>query len=145
MATSSAPSIEAAGIFLRRWQGSQWYWLLLQDSRWHEWGFPKGHRDPGESLRQTALRECAEESGIGSLALDSVCYPLYYQLPAGRNQGQQKVVWYFAGRTEQTWVRLSDEHLEAQWLSGADVVAHLPYQSLRDCFATHCEDLSLWP
>ena len=144
MAVCSSHPIEAAGIFLRRWHQDQWYWLLLQDSRWHEWGFPKGHRDPGETLRLTALRECAEECGIGLLALDGPCYPLSYQLTAGRNQGQRKVVWYYAGSTCQSWARLSDEHDEAQWLSAADVIHHLAHENLRELFRNHCEEVALW-
>ena len=38
------------------------------------WDLPKGHRDPGEDIRVTALREVQEETGIDQLQLrDLIC------------------------------------------------------------------------
>ncbi|MFM2090595.1 MAG: hypothetical protein RLZZ127_1084, partial [Planctomycetota bacterium] len=45
----------AAGLVLRRPVGSGWRWLLLRGRHHGEWGFPKGHLDPGETPWQAAL------------------------------------------------------------------------------------------
>lgn len=38
------------------------------------WDLPKGHREPGEDIRETALREVQEETGVKELALgDLIC------------------------------------------------------------------------
>lgn len=38
------------------------------------WDLPKGHQDPGEDIRETALREVQEETGIEKLILrDLIC------------------------------------------------------------------------
>ncbi len=37
--------------------------LLLQHTAGH-WGFPKGHKEGNETIKETALRELREESGI---------------------------------------------------------------------------------
>ena len=38
------------------------------------WDLPKGHQDPGEDIRVTALREVQEETGINDLVLrDLIC------------------------------------------------------------------------
>lgn len=38
------------------------------------WDLPKGHQDPGEPIRTTALREVSEETGIDELSLgDLIC------------------------------------------------------------------------
>ena len=49
--------------------------LLVNDSKLPRryWSFPKGHTEPGESLKQTAIREVHEETGyavevIGALS-----------------------------------------------------------------------------
>ena len=60
----------AAGVLLRRQAASGDRWLLLKSTKHGEWGFPKGHQDPGETTLQTALRECVEETGISLLAID---------------------------------------------------------------------------
>lgn len=37
--------------------------LLIQDSK-NRWTIPKGHIEPGETAKQTAIREIGEESGL---------------------------------------------------------------------------------
>lgn len=38
--------------------------LLTKNSTNHYWGFPKGHMEEGESMKETAVREVKEEAGI---------------------------------------------------------------------------------
>lgn len=49
-------------VLFRENNGHREYLLLLQ-SRANTWSFPKGHMEPYESERQTALREIREETG----------------------------------------------------------------------------------
>jgi 8-oxo-dGTP pyrophosphatase MutT (NUDIX family) len=42
--------------------------LLILDS-YSNWGFPKGHIDPGESASEAARREVMEETGLTDLIL----------------------------------------------------------------------------
>jgi len=42
--------------------------LLIQDSK-NRWTIPKGHIEPGETARQTAIREISEESGLKNVEL----------------------------------------------------------------------------
>ncbi|MGI0151404.1 MAG: NUDIX domain-containing protein, partial [Thermoplasmata archaeon] len=58
------PSIEetSSGAVLVGADGSEV--LLLHERQEDRWGFPKGHVETGESLRATATREVAEETGI---------------------------------------------------------------------------------
>lgn len=37
--------------------------LLIQDSK-NRWTIPKGHIEPGENAKQTAIREIGEEAGL---------------------------------------------------------------------------------
>ena len=40
--------------------------LLIQDSK-NRWTIPKGHIEPGEMAKQTAVREIGEESGLRNI------------------------------------------------------------------------------
>jgi 8-oxo-dGTP pyrophosphatase MutT (NUDIX family) len=45
--------------------------LMLFNGWRRQWELPGGMRDPGETARQAAVRELAEETGIGSVDLIS--------------------------------------------------------------------------
>lgn len=57
----------AGGVVFRVVEGRALF-LLIRDS-YRNWGFPKGHLESGEEPEQAAIREVAEETGLGSLAL----------------------------------------------------------------------------
>jgi 8-oxo-dGTP pyrophosphatase MutT (NUDIX family) len=60
--------VSAGGIVFRRMPGEGAKYLLIRDS-YSNWGFPKGHLEGSESPAEAALRETAEETGLGRLVL----------------------------------------------------------------------------
>jgi bis(5'-nucleosidyl)-tetraphosphatase len=125
--------VVAAGVILRRETGTGSRWLLLQAAKHGEWGFPKGHQDPGETNLETALRECAEEAGIALMAIEGEPIELRYRLPSGRD----KLVVHYPALTGTTLVSLSDEHRDAGWMTAAGVMDHLPHATLRGMFSAY--------
>jgi len=59
--------VSAGGIVFRMAEG-QPVFLLIRDS-YRNWGFPKGHLEADEPADHAALREVAEETGLGELVL----------------------------------------------------------------------------
>jgi 8-oxo-dGTP pyrophosphatase MutT (NUDIX family) len=57
----------AGGIVYRMDLGQPLY-LLIRDS-YKNWGFPKGHIEPGEMPDVAALREVREEAGLADLSI----------------------------------------------------------------------------
>ena len=57
----------AGGVVLRR-EGGTARFLLIRDS-YKNWGFPKGHLEPGEPPAEAARREVTEETGLEDLVL----------------------------------------------------------------------------
>src|SRR5947207_73870 len=56
----------AGGVVFRRGPGGEPRFLLIRDS-YRNWGFPKGHLEPGEPPADAARREVAEETGLKDL------------------------------------------------------------------------------
>lgn len=58
----------SAGGVVFRMDGGQPLYLLIRDS-YQNWGFPKGHIEPGEQPDEAARREVREETGLAGLAV----------------------------------------------------------------------------
>jgi len=67
MASKATQETSAGGVVFRL-EGGRPLFLLIRDS-YRNWGFPKGHVEPGEPLDQAALREVGEETGLAGLTL----------------------------------------------------------------------------
>lgn len=112
---------EAAGLLLV---------VMVPTSRWPEqfllmrhadrWDLPKGHREPGESLQETALRETEEETGILSDQIglvDDFAYHIQYEVTyrsAPRDRVQKRVT-YFIGRISAPCPVVCTEHIGYEW------------------------------
>ncbi|MGI6313315.1 MAG: NUDIX hydrolase [Candidatus Cryptobacteroides sp.] len=79
--------VNAAGGLVSNRRGD--YLLIRRDEMWD---LPKGHQDPGEDIRTTAIREVQEETGVDKLKIRSlICITDHCYLRGG--------VWYL----KHTW------------------------------------------
>ncbi len=53
-------------------------WLLINPAGTDRWQFPKGHIDPGESSKATAVREVAEECGVRASLIEKIADQKYF-------------------------------------------------------------------
>lgn len=82
-----------------------------------KWCLPGGHRQDDETIRQSAERECQEESGI---EIDGVSHKLFnWVYPDGFKTtffwAKQGADWY-----DQQDVKLSDEHVDYKWVTSKE-------------------------
>ena len=64
--------IEAAGGVLWKETSSGRKLAIIHRERYDDWSLPKGKREPGESWRETALREVQEETGCRPILGDFI-------------------------------------------------------------------------
>lgn len=116
----------SAGIVVAREDDSGWRVVILRAYR--NWDFPKGRVEPGEAPRDAAIRETAEETGLGDLAF---CWGETYCETAPYRAG--KVARYYLAKTAQTSIVLPvsvelgrPEHHEWRWVSFDEAARLLP-------------------
>jgi 8-oxo-dGTP pyrophosphatase MutT (NUDIX family) len=68
MTRDQAKEERSAGGVVFRMDAGQPLFLLIRDS-YQNWGFPKGHIEPGEQADDAARREVSEETGLAGLVV----------------------------------------------------------------------------
>ncbi|MGC5615169.1 NUDIX hydrolase [Georgenia sp. Z1491] len=92
MSRSGQKIVRAAGLVVWRVRDKKLEVLLVHSPRHREWGFPKGHLDPHETLQECAVREVAEETGE-TVVVGQPLGVVRYRLPGG---GRKHVSYWAA-------------------------------------------------
>lgn len=121
----------SAGILLFREEDGKKLFLLLHYPSGH-WDFIKGRIEKGESLRQTALREAMEETGITDIEfIEGFEERIEYGYQFGGKAVRKNVVFFLA-KTGTKDVRVSHEHLDYIWMEYEDALQKTTYQNAKN-------------
>ncbi|MFO7618595.1 MAG: NUDIX domain-containing protein [Thermoplasmata archaeon] len=111
------PVTSAGGVILNK----MGLVLILRRKTEGTWVLPKGRVEPGESLRQTALREVEEETGLKDMRImreiGLVRYVFFWRPD---NVNYKKTVHYFLMRLEsdgEPEMKLEPDFAEHNWIS----------------------------
>lgn len=105
--------IKAAGGVVRRDDGK-----ILLIHRMGYWDLPKGKQDPGESMKETALREVEEEVGLHQLVLEWKIGKTYHSFRTNSKRVMKKVNWYamYTPNPEEIVLQYSESIDDAAWI-----------------------------
>ena len=99
MKTNMPPRFHSAGAVVATLKGGRYHYVLVEELN-GQIGLPKGTMEPGETLRQTALREVWEETGLRvTLTTDE---PLFTERYPVRMGGDKQVDYFIALYENQT-------------------------------------------
>lgn len=121
----------SAGVVLYRIKNENVEYLLLQYAAGH-WDFAKGKIEVGETKRQAALRELAEEAGLAAKLDDTFLASFEYFYTDYDGQKAHKIVSLFLGEVQGSdAVTLSHEHIGYEWLVYEAALGRLTFENAR--------------
>ena len=105
--------------------------LLIRDP-YENWGLPKGHVEPGESVEETAVREVREETGIDGLELREPLGTIDWFFREGPDLIHKYCHFFLMETaTEDTVPQLDEGITECVWLPLEEALATLTYDNAR--------------
>lgn len=134
----------SCGAVVYRYIGNQVRFLLIKNNGSANWGFPKGHKERGETSIETAKREVLEETGIHIEVCDGFCETSNYKI----GQRIEKRVDIFLASTEDTQTVIQQEEIERYaWLLFDAAYKQLNFdndKSILESVKAYMEEHSLW-
>jgi len=110
------------------------YLLLNYGRSWrakNRWGFTKGHIEKNETVREAALREAFEETGIKDIQiLDDFEHKVVYYFNRGSHRIKKSVI-YLIGLTNETRVHISSEHFGFYWATYEEALRMLTFENTK--------------
>lgn len=132
MARNHARDETSAGGIVYRADAGQAMFLLIRDS-YQNWGFPKGHLEPGEQPAAAALREVTEETGLSDLSIRSEIDTIDWFF---RFRGQliHKVCHFFLMETAETTTspQRAEGITACRWLRFEEAQSLISYANARE-------------
>ncbi|MDX1674356.1 MAG: NUDIX hydrolase [Longimicrobiales bacterium] len=120
----------AGGVVYRRDAGAPLF-LLIRDP-YENWGLPKGHIEPGESVEETAVREVREETGIDGLELREPLGTIDWFFREGPDLIHKYCHFFLMETaTEDTEPQLDEGITECVWLPLEEALTTLTYDNAR--------------
>jgi diadenosine hexaphosphate hydrolase (ATP-forming) len=116
---------QAGGIVFRRNRAGISILLVRAKRDPSTWIFPKGHIEPGETARATAVRETREEAGVQGEAIGEIGDPQEFEW-AGRWYRVQYFLIQMTSESDETDGR------EKAWFSFDEALDRISFTSARD-------------
>ncbi len=122
----------SAGIVLFKRDGVDLDFLLLQYPQGH-WDFAKGHVEDGENVKETALRELEEETGLSDVEIiDGFLIPMFYEYNEGKVLHKKRVDYFLGELNGASDIVLSHEHIGSNWFGYEKSLEQLTFDNAKD-------------
>ncbi len=124
--------VECAGIIPLKKEADSWRVLLIRHKLGGHWGFPKGHTEPGESLKTTAERELKEECNLDIADyFDISSFNEKYSFYIGKTKVNKSVTYFLAKVSGEPKIQLPDEIADLKWVCIDKVHEYVTFDGLK--------------
>lgn len=111
--------------------------LLIK--RFGLWDLPKGKAEKNEKMKETAIREVEEETGVGVLMIRKKLKSTYHIFKTGKGWKVKKTYWYLMSTDANNKLspQIAEDITEAVWMKKKDAGAAISesYRSIADTFS----------
>ena len=113
--------------------------MVLFIYRYGKWDLPKGKVEQGESLKETAVREVMEETGVTGLEITKELTPTYHTYRIAGKRVIKKTCWFEMSYKDDSQIlpQAVEDITVVKWLSKKDI----PW-AMRDSYASIIELLT---
>ncbi|MFA5133679.1 MAG: NUDIX domain-containing protein [Patescibacteria group bacterium] len=122
-------TIKAGGILIKEENGQKFI-LLIYRKKENDWSFPKGHVEPGEEIRKTALREIEEETGLQTEIMKELPPNEY----TNSKTGEETVTHMYLLRAITDNLKPEHEDDRVEWVKLDEIKDRLSYDNLKEYF-----------
>ncbi len=106
--------------------------LLVHRPPYDDWSFPKGKLDPGETVKEAALREVREETGLECRIIRELATTRYDYRTRNEGRLRPKAVHYFLMERASGDIQVpGDEVDRAEWFEFEEATRRLSYEQDR--------------
>ncbi len=135
----------AGGVVFRRTPENGSVFLLIRDS-YRNWGFPKGHVEPGEERADAARREVAEETGLTDLAIRGPVQEIdWYFRFRGRLIHKTCAFFLMESAAGEACPQRDEGITACRWLPFEEALRTVSYANAREVLRTAGEHLAAMP
>lgn len=121
--------VKSCGFIVYKRVNNQKFYLVIRSLN-GDFGFPKGHTEPGESEIETAIRELKEETGIEVKIIEGFRRQIEYELRNIPNTIKQSV--YFLGECTSDKILCQESEVsEARFFSYEDAIKILTFEETK--------------
>jgi|SRR5579872_1543484 len=120
--------IESFGVMPVQFQEGTWKIFLILHKQGNHWSFPKGRADPGESPRQSAMRELKEETGLDVIRFIQEEPLIEHYTFRRKTEWISKRVYYYAAEVGGEVQLQADEIREGKWITFPEALQALTFK-----------------